>query len=152
MTLFEQISQDVKTALKAQDSLKVSTLRLLIAAIQKAQIDTPAQRNEPPADAAVISAIDKQCKQRRESIAQFEQAQRTEAAERERQELEILSTYLPAAASADEIEAQITQALKDANASSPAQLGAVMGLLKARLAGRADMSVVAQQAKSRLTH
>lgn len=148
-TLKPQISDAVKTAMRAKDSARLGTLRFLQAAIKQKEVD---DRREL-LDTDIIAIIEKQVKQRRESIAAFEQAGRVETATQEKAELAVLQEFLPQAASAEEVDAAITAAIDEVSASGlsggPA-MGKVMGLLKARLAGRADMAALSAQVKARL--
>ena len=144
-----RLSESVKDAMRARDSARLGTLRLLQAAIKQKEVD---ERTELT-DADITAIIEKQVKQRRESIAAYEQAGRTETAEQERAEVAVLQEFLPEAATPAEIDAAITQALEEVLAqgvSGPAAMGKVMGLLKARLAGRAEMTAVSAQVKARL--
>lgn len=148
-SLKTQLSNAVKDAMRARDSARLGTLRLLQAAIKQKEVD---ERKELT-DADITAIIEKQVKQRRESVAAYEQAGRTETAELEKAEIAVLQEFLPAAADTAEIEAAITAALQEvqaAGATGPAAMGKVMGLLKARLAGRADMAAVSAQVKARL--
>lgn len=144
-----QLSNAVKEAMRARDSARLGTLRLLQAAIKQKEVD---ERREL-SDAEVTAIVEKQVKQRRESINAYEQAGRTETAEQEKAEIVVLQEFLPAAAEPAEIEAAITAALDEVQAegvSGPAAMGKIMGLLKARLAGRADMAALSAQVKARL--
>lgn len=147
--LASQISDAVKTAMRAHDSTRLGTLRLLQAAIKQKAVD---ERIEPD-DAAIIAIIEKQAKQRRESIAAFDSAGRTESAAQERAELEILKEFLPRGATPEEIAAAIDAAIAQVQAKGlqgGAAMGAIMGQLKTALAGRADMAAVSTQVKARL--
>ncbi|WP_322998198.1 GatB/YqeY domain-containing protein [Castellaniella sp.] len=147
--LASQIADAVKSAMRAHDSLRLGTLRLLQAAIKQKAVD---ERVEPD-DAAIIAIIEKQAKQRRESIAAFESAGRTDSAKQESAELDILKEFLPQGASPEEIAAAIEAAVSQVQAKGlqgGAAMGAVMGQLKTALAGRADMAAVSAQAKARL--
>ncbi len=144
-----RLSESVKDAMRARDSARLGTLRLLQAAIKQKEVDERIELT----DADITAIIEKQVKQRRESIAAYEQAGRTETAEQERAEVAVLQEFLPEAATPAEIDAAITQALEEVQAqgvSGPAAMGKVMGLLKARLAGRAEMTAVSAQVKARL--
>ena len=144
-----RLSESVKDAMRARDSARLGTLRLLQAAIKQKEVDERIELT----DADITAIIEKQVKQRRESIAAYEQAGRTETAEQERAEVAVLQEFLPEAATPAEIDAAITQALEEVLAqgvSGPAAMGKVMGLLKARLAGRAEMTAVSAQVKARL--
>src|SRR5690606_13542563 len=147
--LASQITDAVKAAMRAHDATRLGTLRLLQAAIKQKTVD---ERVEPD-EAAIIALIEKQAKQRRESIAAFESAGRAESAAQERAELGILLEFLPQGASPEEIAAAIDAALAQAQSQGlqgGAAMGKIMGQLKAALAGRADMTAVAAQVKARL--
>jgi len=147
--LASQISDAVKTAMRAHDSTRLGTLRLLQAAIKQKAVD---ERVEPD-DAAILAIIEKQVKQRRESIAAFESAGRTDSAAQERAELDILKEFLPQGASPEEIAAAIEAAFAQAagqGLQGGAAMGAIMGQLKKALAGRADMAAVSAQVRARL--
>ena len=144
-----RLSDEVKNAMRARDSARLGTLRLLQAAIKQKEVD----ERKDLADSDITAIIEKQVKQRRESIAAYEQAGRNETAEQEKAEMAVLQEFLPEAASAAEIDAAITAALEEVHAqgaTGPAAMGKVMALLKARLAGRADMSEVSAQVKAHL--
>ena len=144
-----QLADAVKAAMRAKDTARLGTLRFLQAAIKQKEVD---ERRELT-DADVTAIIEKQVKQRRESIAAFESAGRTETAAHEQAELDVLQEFLPKQASAEELEAAITKALADVTAqgvSGAPAMGKVMAILKAELAGRADMSAVSAQVKQRL--
>lgn len=148
-TLKTQLSDAVKAAMRAKQSVRLTTLRLLQAAIKQKEIDDQRELN----DAEITAIIERQVKQRRESIAAFEQAGRTETAEQEQAELQVLQEFLPEQASTDEVNAAIDKALAEVSAqgtTGPAAMGKVMGLLKASLAGRADMAQVSGQVRARL--
>jgi len=148
-TLKPQLSDAVKAAMRAKQSERLATLRFLQAAIKQKEVD---ERRDLD-DAEVTAIIEKQVKQRRESIAAFEQAGRTETAEQEKAELQVLQEFLPEQASAEQVDAAIEQAVAQVTAegaSGPAAMGKVMGLLKASLAGKADMSAVSARVKARL--
>lgn len=150
MTLKDTISNEVKQAMRSRDSARLGTLRFLQAAIKQKEVD---ERREL-GDAEVTAIIEKQIKQRRESIAAYEQAGRTETADQEKAEVTVLQSFLPQAADAAEIDAAIQSAIEQAQASGaqgPAVMGKVMGSLKQALAGRADMAAVSQLVKARLT-
>lgn len=148
-TLKPQISDAVKTAMRAKDSARLGTLRFLQAAIKQKEIDDQTELN----DANIVAIIEKQVKQRRESITAFEQAGRIETAQQEKAELAVLQEFLPQAASQEEVDAAIAAAIDEVTASGvtggPA-MGKIMALLKARLAGRADMAALSAQVKARL--
>jgi hypothetical protein len=147
--LKQQLADGIKNAMRAKDSARLGTLRFLQAAVKQKEVD---ERRELD-DAEVTAIIEKQVKQRRESIAAFEKAGRTDSAAQEQAELGILQEFLPKQADAQEIDAAIQTAIQEVQASgvtgAPA-MGKVMGLLKTRLAGRADMSAVSGQVKQKL--
>lgn len=144
-----RLSDAVKDAMRARDSARLGTLRLIQAAIKQKEVD----ERKDLTDADVTAILEKQVKQRRESIAAYEQAGRTETAEQEKAEITVLQEFLPQAAEPAEIDAAITAALEEVQAQGaggPAMMGKVMALLKARLAGRADMAAVSAQVKARI--
>ncbi|NYT64874.1 GatB/YqeY domain-containing protein [Alcaligenaceae bacterium] len=148
-TLKLELADAVKSAMRARESLRLGTLRLVQAAITQKEID---DRRELT-DTEVLAIIEKQVKQRRESIAAFAQAGRTESAQQEQAELEILQEFLPQAAAQEEVDAVIVAAIADVTAqgiSGAPAMGKVMALVKAALAGRADMSAVSAQVKAHL--
>ena len=146
MSLKEQINEDMKAAMRAKQAERLSTVRLLLAAIKQKEIDERIQLD----DAGVTAVIDKMIKQRRDSITQYDGAGRTDLADRERAELEILAAYMPQALSADEIAALIRDALAETGAASARDMGKVMAWLKPKMAGRADMQAVSAQVKAAL--
>ncbi|NYT23552.1 GatB/YqeY domain-containing protein [Alcaligenaceae bacterium] len=148
-SLKTRLSDAVKNAMRARETARLGTLRLLQAAIKQKEVD----ERKDLTDADITAIIEKQVKQRRESILAYEQAGRTETAEQEKAEITVLQEFLPKAAEPAEIDAAITAALEEVQAqgaSGPAAMGKVMALLKARLAGRADMAAVSAQVKARL--
>src|SRR5881296_2811980 len=146
MTLKATITEDMKAAMRARETARLSTIRLLLAAIKQKEVD---ERIEV-SDADVVGIIDKMIKQRRESIAHFDAGGRPELSAAERAEIELLRGYLPQPLSATDVEALIAEAISDAGVSGPAATGKVMAALKPRLAGRADMALVADRVKARL--
>jgi len=145
-----RLADAVKAAMRAKDAARLGTLRFLLAAIKQKEVD---ERRELD-DAEVTSIIQKQVKQRRESIAAFEKAGRTETAEHEKNELTVLQEFLPQAASADEIESAVQAAIATVaqqGATGAPAIGKVMAILKTSLAGRAEMSAISAQVKARLT-
>jgi uncharacterized protein YqeY len=144
-----RLADSVKDAMRAKASERLGTLRLLQAAVKQKEID---ERKELT-DAEITSIIEKQIKQRRESIAAFTQAGRTETAAQETAEMAVLQEFLPQAATAEEVAAAIDQAFAQVQAegvTGPAAMGKVMAMLKQALAGRADMSALSGQVKARL--
>ena len=146
MTLKERITEDMKAAMRARDTARLSTIRLLLAAIKQKEVDDRVALS----DADVVTIIDKMIKQRRESISHFEQGGRPELAAAERAEIDVLQGYMPDKVSQAEIDRLIEEAIAAAGASGPAAMGKVMGSLKSKLAGRADMTEVAVRVKARL--
>jgi uncharacterized protein len=149
VTLKDRITAEMKDAMRARASARVSTLRLLLAAIKQREVD----ERKTLTDADVIAVIDKMVRQRRESIAQFDAGNRPDLASAERAEIAILETYLPQPMTDAEIDAAVDEALQHARAAGaagPALMGKVMGALKPKLAGRADMAQVSAKVKSRL--
>jgi uncharacterized protein YqeY len=146
MSLKARINEDVKAAMRAGDTRRRDALRLLLAALKQREVD---DRKEL-ADADVIGVIDKMIKQRRDSIAQFEQGSRPDLADVEKFELSVLQGYMPQALSDAEIAAAVANAIQQTGARSAADMGKVMALLKGRLAGRADMASVSAQVKAAL--
>ena len=136
----------MKTAMRAKDAARLSTIRLLLAAIKQREIDERIELD----DAAVVGVIEKMIKQRRESIAQFEKGARTDLADAEKAELQLLSGYLPAQMGEAEIAQAVAAAIAESGASGVKDMGKVMALLKPRLAGKADMGKVSALVKSRL--
>lgn len=136
----------VKVAMRARDSARLATLRLLTAAIKQREVDT----RETLDEAAVISLLDKELKQRRESISQFERAGRTDLADAERAEIAIIQEFLPRQLDPDEVTAIIDQAIADSGATGMRDMGKVMNLLRPRLQGRADVGAASAEVKARL--
>ena len=147
MSLKAKIKADTIVAMKARETTKLETLRLLSADIQRREVDSQTELD----DAAILAVIEKACRQRRESIAQFEQAARTDLVEKEQAELAILSTYLPAQMSDEDIATAVNAAIASTNAAGPQDMGKVMGALKTQLAGKADMGRVSALIKQQLT-
>ena len=146
MTLKTRITDDMKAAMRAKDAARLSAIRLLLAAIKQREIDERIELD----DAQLLATVERLLKQRRESIAQYEKAGRDELAAKERFEAEVLTSYLPAQLSDAEQDAAIDAAIIESGAVAPKDMGRVMGLLKARLAGRADMAAVSARVKARL--
>ncbi|WP_018413213.1 GatB/YqeY domain-containing protein [Methyloversatilis thermotolerans] len=147
MSLKERVSEDMKAAMRAKDSARLGTIRLLMAAIKQKEVDDRITLD----DDQVIAVIDKMIKQRRDSIGQYESAGRQDLADAEKFELEILTAYMPQQMSADEVRAAIAAVIAETGASGPADMGRVMGPLKARLAGRTDMAQASALVKAALS-
>ena len=146
MTLKARITEDMKNAMRAKETTRLSTIRMLLAAMKQREVD---ERIEL-ADSDVVTIIDKMIKQRRESIAAFESGGRPELAAAERAEIELLQAYMPQQLPEAEIDALIAAALAGAGAGGMAAMGKVMATLKPQLAGRADMTQVSAKVKARL--
>lgn len=146
MTLKAQINEDMKAAMKAKETVRLSAIRLLIAAIKQKEVDERIELD----DAAVIAVVDKMQKQRRDSVTQYEAAQRQDLADKERFEMEVLSAYLPQQLSEAEVAAIIDEAIAASGAAGAADMGKVVGLVKPKVAGRADMGKVSAAIKAKL--
>jgi uncharacterized protein len=146
MSLKSQITEDMKTAMRAKDAARLSTIRMLLAAIKQREVDERIELT----DSDVLSIIDKMIKQRRDSIAQFEAGKREDLAAIERAEVALLGAYLPSQLSESEIDAVVAEAIAATGAAGPAGIGKVMAVVKPKLAGRADMAVVASRIKAKL--
>jgi len=146
MSLKDRITEDMKTAMRARDAARLSTIRLLLAAIKQKEVD----ERVPVDDAQALAIIEKLIKQRRDSIEQFQRANRQDLVDQETFELSVLAGYQPEQASPAELAAAVDQAIGASGAAGPSDMGKVMGVLKAKLAGRADMSAVSALVKARL--
>lgn len=147
MSLKERISEDMKAAMRAKESAKLGTIRLLLAAIKQKEVDEQITLD----DAAILAVTDKLIKQRRDSVAQYEAAARQDLADLERAEILVLQAYMPAALSDAEIDAAVAAAITQTGAAGPADMGKLMGVLKPQLAGRADMTAVSAKVKAALS-
>jgi len=147
MSLKEQLTDDMKAAMRAKESARLATIRLIIAEIKRKEVDEQTELN----DDQVVAVIEKMVKQRKDSISQFEAGGRADLAEIEKGELAILSAYMPAGLSDEEIAAEVAAAVAATGAAGPQDMGKVMGVLKPKLAGRADMTVVSGLVKKALT-
>jgi uncharacterized protein YqeY len=148
-TLKERITADMKDAMRAKATARLSTIRLLLAAIKQREVD----ERKALSDADVVAVIDRMVKQRKDSIAQFDAGKRPDLADAERAELQILHGYLPQQLAESDIDAAIDAAIAAARAAGvtgPALMGKAMAALKPQLAGRADMAVVSAKVKTRL--
>ena len=146
MALKDRITEDMKAAMRARESARLSAIRLLLAAMKQKEVDERVAME----DAVVLAIIEKMLKQRRESIAQFEKAGRDDLADAEKAEIAVLSGYLPQQLAEDEVRKEIEAAIAAAGASGPKDMGKVMGLLKPRLAGRTDMGKLSGLVKAKL--
>ena len=142
-----KLMADIKASMKSGDKQHLGVLRLISSAVKQREVDERVDTD----DSAMIQILDKMAKQRRESIEQFEAASRQDLADAEKSELAIIQTYLPEQLSTEEIDSLIGDAITSTGAASIRDMGKVMGLLKPQLQGRADMSAVSAQIKSRLT-
>jgi len=147
MSLKEQISEDMKTAMRAKDSGRLATIRLINAAIKQKEVDERIELN----DDQVLSVIEKMIKQRKDSISQFEAGGRQDLADIEKAELVVLNAYMPAQMSEAEVQAEVTAAVAAVGDAGPQDMGKVMGVLKPKLAGRADMTAVSAMVKAALS-
>jgi uncharacterized protein YqeY len=145
-TLKDRITEDMKAAMRAREAERLGAIRMLLAAIKQKEVDERIVVD----DAQVAAIVDRLIKQRRDSIAQFELAGRTDLVDREKAELEVLAAYLPAQAGDEEVAAEVDAAIAATGAAGPQDMGRVMGVLKPRLAGRADLSKVSGIVKARL--
>ncbi len=146
MSLKDQVTQDMKDAMRAHDSARLGTIRLLLAAVKQKEVDERVVVD----DAALIAIIDKMIKQRKDSIAAFTQASRMDLADKEAAEIKVLQAYLPQRLSAQEITASVAALVGELGAKGPGDMGKVMAAAKARLAGKAEMSQVSAAVKAAL--
>jgi uncharacterized protein len=146
MNLKERITEDMKTAMRAKDSEKLGTIRLLQSAMKQKEVDERITLD----DAAIVAIVDKMIKQRKDSIAAFEQAARQDLVDKEKAELSVLSAYLPERLSAQEVTDAVKAIVAELGASGSGDMGKVMGVVKTRLAGKADMGAVSAAVKAAL--
>ncbi len=146
MTLKERITDDMKAAMRAKDSERLGTIRLLTAAMKQKEVDERVELD----DVAVVGIVDKMLKQRKDSIEAFEKAGRQDLADKEKAEVVVLQAYLPARLSAEEIATEVKAIVSELGAKGPGDMGKVMGAVKARLAGKADMGQVSAAVKAAL--
>ena len=146
MSLKERITEDMKAAMRAKDSERLGTIRLLTAAMKQKEVDERVELD----DIAVIGIVDKMLKQRKDSIEAFEKAGRQDLADKEKAEVAVLQAYLPARLSADEVAAEVKAIVAELGAKGPGDMGKVMGAVKSRLAGKADMGQVSAAVKAAL--
>ena len=147
MTLKEQITEDMKAAMRAKEAGRLQTIRLLIAEIKRKEVDERIELD----DAQTLAIVDKMIKQRKDSISQFEAGNRQDLADIEKAELAILAAYMPAGLSDEEIAAEVAAAVTASGAAGPQDMGKVMAIVKPKLAGRADMTVVSGLVKKALS-
>ena len=146
MSLKDQITDDMKAAMRARETERLGTIRLLLAAIKQREVDERVTLD----DAAITAVIDKMIKQRKDSISQFQTAGRDDLVAKERAELGVLAAYMPEQMSDEAINAEIQAAVAATGAAGPQDMGKVMGVLKPKLAGRADMTAVSGLVKAAL--
>ena len=147
-SLKARILEDVKDAMRARDKARLGTLRMVTAAIKQQEVD---RRTSSLDDPAVVAVLEKMLKQRRESVRQYEGAGREDLASGEREEMAVIERYMPQALDAAEVDAIIEAAIDDAGAATMKDMGRVMGLLKPRVQGRADMGAVSASVRARLS-
>ena len=146
MSLKEQITEDMKTAMRAKDAERLGTIRLLLSAMKQKEVDERIELD----DVAVVAIVDKLIKQRKDSIAAFEQAARQDLADKEKAEMAVLLAYLPERMSAEEVTAAVQAIVTELGAKGPGDMGKVMGAVKTQLAGKADMGQVSAAVKAAL--
>ena len=147
MSLKERITEDMKAAMRAKDAERLGAIRMLLAACKQREIDERIELD----DVAVIALVDKLIKQRRDSVAAFEQGGRPDLAAKENAKIGVLQAYLPQRLSADEVAAAVTAIVTALGASGPGDMGKVMGAAKAQLAGKADLGAVSAAVKQALS-
>ncbi len=147
MSLKDQITEDMKTAMRAKAADRLGTIRLLLAAIKQREVDERIVLD----DVAIVGVVDKLIKQRRDSITAFQSAGRTDLVDKETAELAVLQAYLPARLSADDMAAAVAGIVNSLNAAGPGDMGKVMAAAKAQLAGKADMGAVSAAVKAALS-
>lgn len=148
MSLKDQITEDMKSAMRAKDSFRLGTIRLLLAAVKQKEVDERVVVD----DATLVSIIDKLIKQRKDSVAAYIQAQRQDLADKESDEIKVLETYLPQRLSAEEVTAAVASIVSTLGAKGPGDMGKVMSAVKTQLAGKADMALVSQAVKAALAN
>ncbi|NUS39091.1 MAG: GatB/YqeY domain-containing protein [Lysobacter sp.] len=146
MTLKERITEDMKAAMRAKDTERLGTIRLLTAAMKQKEVDERIELD----DAAVVGIVDKLIKQRKDSVEAFQKAGRTDLADKEAAEITVLQAYLPARLSQEEIAAEVKAIVAELGAKGPGDMGKVMGAVKQRLAGKAEMGQVSAAVKAAL--
>jgi uncharacterized protein YqeY len=146
VSLKERITEDMKAAMRAKDSERLTTIRMLTAAIKQKEVDERIEVTE----AHVLAIVEKMIKQRRDAISQFEAGGRQDLADKEKAEITVLAAYMPQQAGAEEIAAEVATAIAQAGAAGPQDMGKVMAIIKPKLAGRADMGAVSAALKAAL--
>lgn len=146
MSLKDRITEDMKAAMKAKEADRLSTIRMLLAAVKQKEVDERVVVD----DATLVSIVDKLIKQRKDSIAAFQQAGRTDLVDKESAEVKVLEAYLPQRMSAEEVQLAVNALVAELGAAGPGDMGKVMGAAKARLAGQAEMALVSAAVKQAL--
>ena len=146
MSLKDQITEDMKTAMRAKDSERLGTIRLLLAALKQKEVDERIELD----DVAVVAVVDKLIKQRKDSVAAYQQAGRQDLADKESAEIKVLEAYLPQRMSAEEVATEVKAIVAELGAKGPGDMGKVMGVVKTRLAGKAEMGQVSAAVKAAL--
>jgi uncharacterized protein YqeY len=146
MSLKDQITEDMKTAMRAKDSERLSTIRMLLAAVKQKEVDERISVD----DVSLVAIVDKLIKQRKDAISQFTAAARQDLADKETAEVKVLEAYLPQRLSAEEIQAAVAAIVTELGAKGPGDMGKVMGAVKTQLAGKADMGLVSAAVKAAL--
>jgi uncharacterized protein YqeY len=146
MALKDQITQDMKDSMKSGDKARLSVIRLILAAVKQREVDERITLD----DSQVLAALDKMLKQRRESVTQFEQGKRQDLADNEKAEIKVIQAYMPAQLSEGELDQMIAAAMTESGAATIKDMGKVMGLLKPKVAGKADMGAVSARIKAKL--
>lgn len=146
MTLKERITEDMKAAMKAKEADRLSTIRMLLAAVKQKEVDERVVVDDP----SLVAIVDKLIKQRKDSIAAFQQAGRTDLVDKESAEVKVLEAYLPQRMSADEVQAAVLSLVAELGAGGPGDMGKVMAAAKARFAGQAEMALVSTAVKQAL--
>jgi uncharacterized protein YqeY len=147
MSLKNQITDDMKAAMRAKETTRLATIRLLLADIKRKEVDEQIELT----DTQTLAVVEKMIKQRKDSITQFEAGGRADLADIEKAELAVLAAYMPAGLSDEEVAAEVAAAVAASGAAGPQDMGKVMGILKPKLAGRADMTAVSAQVKKALS-
>ena len=146
MSLKQRLTDDMKAAMRAGEKTRLGVIRLINAAIKQREVDERIELD----DAQVLAVLEKMVKQRRDSVSQYDAAGRTDLADVERNEIDVIQAYLPAQLDAAELDALVDAAIAESGAASARDMGKVMAILKARAAGRADMAVLSRQVKAKL--
>ena len=148
MALKDQITEDMKAAMRAKETDRLGTIRLLLAAMKQKEVDERVVLD----DAAVVAIVDKLIKQRKDSIEAFRKAERSDLADKEEAEMKVLQAYLPQRMSADEVLTEVKAIVAELGAKGPGDMGKVMGVVKTRLAGKAEMAAVSAAVKAALAN